>query len=162
MTQRIRVRSTCKATLVAVAMGAAPAYALTQDEIIGTWRILSYVHKDGTDEISHPMGDRPQGYLIIGSDHRCTVVIAAENRKPAQSEKDYATLAKTMIAYSAPFTDESDGRELKLTLRPDVSWSPSMTGANVVRLVSLEGNELLVRSAPSPHGIFTARFERAR
>lgn len=139
-----------------------PAHALDASEIVGTWKIISYIHEDSAGKASHPLGAHPSGYLVVGGDHRCTVVIVGEGRKPAQNEEGYANLAKTMIAYSAPFTEEADAGGLKITLRPDVSWSQSMTGATVVRFVSLDGDKLTVKGPSGPHGAMTASFERAK
>jgi hypothetical protein len=149
----------CGAYALAVS---APAVALAPGDIVGTWRIVSYVHKDAAGETSLPMGARPDGYLIVGPDRRCTVLVVAEDRKAAHDEEGYAQLAKTMIGYSAPFTDEPDGAGLKVTLHPDVSWNQTMTGASLVRLVSLEDGKLVVRSAPGPNGAAVAKFERAK
>lgn len=146
---------------IAATAVAAPARALSQSEILGTWRIISYVHEDAAGELSHPMGEHPTGYLVVGRDKRCTLVVAAEGRKPAQDEEGYAALAKTMLSYSAPFSEEAAGNELKLTLRPDVAWNPTMIEADIVRFVSRQGETLVVRSAPSPHGSVTAKFIRA-
>jgi hypothetical protein len=140
----------------------AAAAALAPADIIGTWRIVSYVHKDAAGETSLPMGAHPGGFLIVGADRRCTVLVVADDRKAAHDEEGYAQLAKTMIGYSAPFTDEPDGAGLKVTLHPDVSWNQTMTGASLVRYVSLEDGKLVVRSAPGANGVAVAKFERAK
>jgi hypothetical protein len=137
-----------------------PAAALAPGDIVGTWRIVSYVHKDAAGETSLPMGAHPKGFLIVGADRRCTVLVVADDRKAARDEEGYAELAKTMIGYSAPFTDEADGSGLKVTLHPDVSWNQTMTGASLVRFVALEDGKLVVR-APGPSGGAVAKFERA-
>ncbi|SFJ98075.1 lipocalin-like domain-containing protein [Methylocapsa palsarum] len=147
--------------LCALAAGVRAA-ALAPGDIVGTWRIVSYVHKDAAGETSLPMGAHPNGVLIVGADRRCTLIVVAEGRKAAHDEEGYAELAKTMIGYSAPFTDEAYGAALKVTLHPDVSWNETMTGASLVRFVSLEDGKLVVRSPPGPNGAAVAKFERAR
>lgn len=138
------------------------ARALTLNEIAGSWRILSYEHKDGAGAMTRPLGKHPDGFLIIGSDQRCTLILAGEGRKPAAHETDYAQLMKSHFAYSAPCAGEAEGKRLKVTLRPDVASSPGMKGTSLLRFLSLEGAELVVTSPPGPHGSVTARFERAR
>jgi hypothetical protein len=150
------------ALALAIAAPSPSALALTLNEITGSWRVLSYEHKDAAGAMTHPLGKHPDGFLLVGSDHRCTLILAGEGRKPAANEEDYARLMKSHFAYSAPCTGEAEGERLKVTLRPDVASSPAMKGTKILRFLSLKGRELVVTGPLSPHGSFTARFERAR
>jgi hypothetical protein len=138
-----------------------PAYALTPNDIVGTWKIVSYVH-EAAGKTEHPLGEHPSGYLVIGGDHRCTQIVVGQGRKPAHDDEGYANLVKSMISYSAPFTYEDHAGGLKITLRPDVSWNPAMTGASIIRFVSLEGDRLTVKGPQGPAGAITVKFERAK
>jgi hypothetical protein len=158
----LSVAAFARALALAIVGLSASAQALTLNEIAGSWRIISYEHKDGAGAMTHPLGKHPEGFLIIGGDDRCTLILAGEGRKPAAHEDDYARLMKSHFAYSAPCTGQMEGERLKVTLRPDVASSPGMKGSTILRFLSLKGHELIVTSPPSPHGSVAARFERAR
>jgi len=49
----------------------APATALTQDEIAGTWTVVSIVHEEQSGKKNTPLGEHPKGVLVIGRDNRC-------------------------------------------------------------------------------------------
>ena len=138
-----------------------PSAALTQNEIAGTWTLVSIVHEEQSGKKSTPLGEHPRGILVIGQDGRFTAVLVAQGRTPPQNEGSMAELTQSLIAYSATATisPNSGPSSLKVTLRPDVSWNPGTTGNSDDRVVTVEGNRLILKST-SAGGSETQVYER--
>jgi Lipocalin-like domain len=148
---------------IALSLCPTPSVALTQDDIAGTWSVVSIQHEEQSGKKSMPLGEHPRGVLIIGTDGRFTAVLVAEGRTPLQNEGSMAELTQSLIAYSARATIEQDSgnaQSLKVTLIPDVSWNPATTGNSDTRSISLQGNRLVVKST-SAGGTETQTYERA-
>jgi hypothetical protein len=148
---------------IALSLCPTQSVALTQDEIAGTWSVVSIQHEEQSGKKSMPLGEHPRGVLIIGSDGRFTAVLVAEGRTPLQNEGSMAELTQSVIAYSARATIEPDSgnsTSLKVTLVPDVSWNPASTGNSDTRSITLQGNKLTVTST-TPAGTETQTYERA-
>ena len=148
---------------IALSLCPTQSAALTQDDIAGTWSVVSIQHEEQSGKKSMPLGERPRGVLIIGTDARFTAVLVAEGRTPLQNEGSMAELTQSIIAYSARASIEQDSgnpHSLKVTLVPDVSWNPATTGNSDTRSISLQGNRLFVTST-SAGGTETQIYERA-
>jgi Lipocalin-like domain len=140
----------------------APATALTQDEIAGTWTVVSIVHEEQSGKKNTPLGEHPKGVLVIGRDNRFTAVLVAEGRTPPQNEGGMAEMNQSVIAYSAVSTSEPDPNNpagLKVTLRPDVSWNPVSTGNSDIRFITSDGSKLTIKSI-SAGGTETQIYQR--
>jgi hypothetical protein len=148
---------------IALSLCPTQSIALTQDDIAGTWSVVSVQHEEQSGKKSMPLGEHPRGVLIIGTDGRFTAVLVAEGRTPLQNEGSMAELTQSVIAYSARATVEQDSgnpQTFKVTLTPDVSWNPASTGNSDTRSISLQGNKLVVTST-SAGGTETQTYERA-
>jgi hypothetical protein len=144
-----------------VLVDAAPAAALNRSDIVGTWKVVSYLRQPAASRRTYPLGLNPSGYLIIDDSPRCTVLLVADGREPAHDDAGNAALATSMVAFSAPFDQTDDGDALKLTLHPDVALDPTMLGHFSVWLVSLVNDRLTV-TVPNSAYTDTEVFERSR
>jgi hypothetical protein len=76
------------------------AWALTADDVVGTWKVLSSVRQpEGSDKIINNLGERPNGVMIITPDHRFIIIETTDGRKAASTTEEYAALQKSEIAY---------------------------------------------------------------
>ena len=120
--------------------------------ILGTWKLLSYVREDvPSGAKSDVMGTHPSGYINYGRDRRMIVmVVGSDRKKPAgavATPDEAEALIKSMLAYAGTYTIDSQGKTV--THRIDVSWDQSRTGTDHVRSYKLEGNRLMLTTAPS-------------
>src|SRR6266849_2883163 len=70
--KRIAVSLGLMALLICVAT---PASALSPEDIVGTWKLLSTVRQvEGSDKVINNLGAHPNGVLIITSDHRFMII----------------------------------------------------------------------------------------
>jgi hypothetical protein len=133
-----------------------------QKEILGTWKLASYVGEDvATGAKSDVLGPHPSGYINYGSDGRMIVLIVGADRKqpasgvptPAEAE----ALIRSMLAYAGRYTIDTANRTV--THHIDISWDQSRTGKDVVRTYKFDGDRLILTTEPStdPTGKKTVR-----
>jgi hypothetical protein len=158
------------ATALATCCLAWPAYLFAQDaatQIVGTWRLASWLTKfDGGDTVE-PYGPKAKGRLVLTADSRWIIVLTGANRKPAKSVEEKAALLDSMLAYSGIYTVEAD----KITTHVEMSSNEIYTGENQnqTRFFRIEGDKLILRTPeiasavrPGQKAVGTITFERER
>lgn len=126
-----------------------------EDEVYGTWRLVSLVSKViATGETEELLGKAPHGFLHYDRDGRMMVLMVKDERpKPAYLERmtdqERANLFRTMVAYAGTFT--FDGKTV--THHIDVSWNELWTGTNQQRNVKLDGRKLIISTNPQPNPV---------
>ena len=132
------------------------------DNVVGTWKLVSFSGVAANGESKHLMGDKPVGLLTYTSDGRMSVIITAENRKPlsvpdriAAPIAERAEAFSTLIAYAGHFTVSGD----RITHRVEVSAMPNQVGTDQVRTAKLEGGRLVLRTPPIVQGGVEIRSE---
>ena len=147
-----------------------PGFALADDaakQIVGTWKLTSWLIKfDGGDTVE-PYGPNPKGRLVITSEEHWIIIITEANRGPAKNSDDKAALLDSMLAYSGKYTIDGD----RISTRVDMSSNEIYTGANQnqTHIFNVEGNKLVlgtperisaVRPGQKAVGILTWERER--
>lgn len=118
---------------------------------VGVWRLVSAVGTDeGSGETFHRFGETPDGYAIFTESGYMSVVINAETRPPlsgdqAKAVEEQAKLFTSMTAHAGAYRIE-DGR---LIHRVDVAHDPAMVGKDLIREVSLVGDDELQSRVPT-------------
>lgn len=147
---------------------AAPAVA---EQILGTWKLVSYVGEDvATGTRTDVMGAHPSGYLNYGRDGRMIVIIVGADRsKPAGSVATPAeaqALIASMLAYAGTYTLDTAAHTV--THHIDVSWDQTRTGESHLRTYRLDGDRLTLITQPSRDpasgrtSVRTVSWERVR
>jgi Lipocalin-like domain len=128
--------------LIAVSEGRAAGV----DDLVGSWRLLSWqvVAQDGSTQ--DVFGPHPNGYLVLTREGRSIVVTTAEGRKGGTDDVARAALHRSMLAYSGRYRVE-DG---DFITRVEVSWNESWNGTEQRRHFRVEGDMLFVETAPAP------------
>ena len=143
-------KSVCLIFVSAFAVFSSVAFALSPEDIVGTWRLTSNVRQTaGSDKIENNLGENPSGVLILTPEHRFIVLFAAADRKPSNATEGLAALQNTHIAYTGLATfepDPSDASRLKMTNKVDIAWNAEWAGTTQVRFLSLEGNRLMIKT----------------
>ena len=123
-----------------------------QQQILGTWKLLSYVREEiPSGAKSDVMGAHPSGYISYGRDGRMIVIIVGSDRKkpvgPVVTPEEAEALIRSMLAYAGTYTVDSDAKTV--THHIDVSWDQSRTGESHVRTYKLDGDRLTLTTQPS-------------
>jgi hypothetical protein len=149
-----------------------PVYALSPEDIVGTWKLLSTVRQvEGSDKLVNNLGEKPKGILVITPEYRFIIIETGDGRKPASTTEEYAALQKSELAYSGLITfspDPSNAQGLKMTNKVDIAWNEEWTDTSQSRFLSLARNRLTIRTAvvKSPisgeMAVSTLVFERSK
>lgn len=119
-----------------------------QQQIIGTWKLVSVMYEDQeTKALTPVMGDNPRGYQIATPDGRWLALATPAGRKIPESDVERAHAFRTMIAYSGRYRIEGN----RITTKVEVSWNESWVGGEQVRYIRFEGEKLFIESPPMPH-----------
>ena len=122
-------------------------------QLIGTWRLVSYVERDvDSGEENHPMGEHPLGLIMYAPDGFMSVQLSARGRSPFRKNdpycgtpEEYAEAASSYIAYSGPF--HVNPLNSSLVHEMQVSLFPNWLGQRQVRLAQIEGDLLRLATA---------------
>jgi hypothetical protein len=121
-----------------------------ENPLLGTWKMKSWFREvTATGEKINEFGEHPSGYLSYSADGRMYSIATADNRlksrdaNPADAER--AKLHQTMYAYAGTYTLEGE----KVIHHVDISWNEVWTGTDLVRFYKLDGNILMITTAPN-------------
>jgi lipocalin-like protein len=128
------------------------AAASPQEQILGTWKLVSYVGEEvPSGARTDVMGAHPTGYIEYGRDGRMIVIIVGTDRKkPAGSVATPAeaqALLTSLLAYAGTYTFDTQAHTV--THHIDVSWDETRTGESHVRIYRFEGERLTLTTQPS-------------
>jgi Lipocalin-like domain len=136
-------------------------------QLIGTWKLTSWVTQVIGEDSREPYGPNPKGRLVITPEGHWIVIITAANRQSSKTTDEKARLLDSMLAYSGKY--RIDGN--KVTTRVDMSSNEIYTGANQdqIRFFRVEGDKLDIRTPeiasavlPGKKIVGTLCFERER
>jgi hypothetical protein len=123
-----------------------------QQQILGTWTLVSYVREEiPSGAKSDVMGPHPSGYINYARDGRMIVLIVGSDRKkpvgPVATPEEAEALIRSMLAYSGAYTVDSEAKTV--THHIDASWDQSRTGESQLRTYKLDGDRLTLTTPPS-------------
>jgi len=129
---------------------------MSADTLIGNWKLVSWqVIVEGQPQ--DLFGPKPKGYFILTREGRAMTLTTAQSRTAGDGEAERAALHKSMLAYTGRY--RVDGDELVTTV--DASWNEAWNGTEQRRRFRIEGNRLIIESAPAPSILFRARLTSA-
>jgi hypothetical protein len=119
-------------------------FAADADDLIGTWKLVSWqvIVKDRSPR--NVFGAYPKGYLILTRGGRSILVTTAESRQTGMGDSERAALHKSMLAYSGKYRIEGND----FIILVEVSWNEDWNGTEQRRKFRIEGNRLIFESAP--------------
>ena len=126
---------------------------------MGSWRVVTYEFEfqDG-GELALPLGSRPNGYVILGSDGRMMAYLEASNRRPPRNDQERAEAYRTMNAYTGRY--RVDGT--RWVTKVDGAWNVDWVGGEQARSFELAGNRLAVTGQWNPNPLYGGRIARGR
>jgi lipocalin-like protein len=135
-----------------------PLLRAQADDLIGVWKLVSWQVIDENQPPQNVFGSHPKGFLILTREGRSMVVTTAENRRAGMGDTERAALHKSMLAYTGKYRIEGSD----LVVIPDVSWNEEWNGTEQRRHFKIEGDRLLIESAPAPSILFPGKKEVRR
>jgi hypothetical protein len=123
-----------------------PLFAADAEGLAGTWRLVSWQVIVENEPPQNVFGAHPKGFLVLTREGRSIVVTTAENRRAGMGNPERAALHKSMLAYSGRYRIE--GNDFITIV--DVSWNEEWNGTEQRRHFRVEGDKLLIESAPGP------------
>jgi hypothetical protein len=125
---------------------------LVSAELAGTWKLVAWrrIAEDGT--ISYPLGADASGLLVYTTNGRMAVQIAATHRASMATNdpldgdvQQRADAYSTCLAYAGTY----ELRGESVVHRIDVSLFPNWAGAEQIRPLTFDGDELVLRTPPA-------------
>jgi hypothetical protein len=135
-----------------------PVVALAQSStpIAGTWSLVS-LSEDHHGQITHPIGDKPQGQVIYGEHGELAVILVAGDREKKAGNP--LTPIGPAIAYYGTYTVSSSNIAYHVT----ASTYPNFAGTDQKGTFTLKGDTLtLVREIIGGTEPFTSTIEFTR
>ena len=139
--------------ILAAFLVAMPFVASADDELPGTYRLISSARKilDTGEEVKDTYGKQPSGSVMYGKDGRFLVLVVYDERPKPESidkttDQQRADLFRSMLAYGGTY--KFDGKSIKHEI--DMSWNEVWTGTTVIRDVTRDGNKLIYSTRPAP------------
>ena len=126
--------------------------------LIGIWKLVSWqviVENEAPQDV---YGASPKGYLILTSEGRSMVLTTADKRTGGLGDIERAALHKSMLAYTGKYRIE--GNEFITTV--DVSWNEDWNGTEQRRRFTVDGDRLVIESAPGPSILFAGKTDFRR
>jgi hypothetical protein len=123
--------------------------ALAAADIVGTWRLVSWVEEETESKVQHKnFGENPSGLITLTSDGRMMIMFVDPVRKPPAtpraSDNEAVHLCRTMVAYAGKYRTDGD----RLIQYPEVSWNQAFTGTEQTRIFELKGDRLQWKTTP--------------
>ena len=158
------------AIVLATACSVWPASSFADDtatQLVGSWKLVSWLTKFDGGETVEPYGPNAKGRLVLTPDRRWIIVMTGANRKPAKSAEEKAALLDSLLAYSGVYAVDGN----RITTHVEMSSNEIYTGANQnqTRFFLIEGDKLTLRTPeivsavrPGQKAVGTITFERER
>jgi len=156
--------------LIAAVCFVRPTALLADDaaaQLVGTWKVVSWLTKFDGAEIQEPYGSNPKGRLVLTADGYWIIILTGANRRIAKTIDEKAILLDSMLAYSGKYTVVGDA----IVTHVEMSSNEIYTGPNQdqTRFFQVEGNRLTLRTPaiasavrPGHTAVGTITFERER
>ena len=123
----------------------------TKEQLVGTWKVLS-LKAVSEDKVNYPLGEQVTGFVTI-TPTRFWLLFVDGTRKapaaPALTDAEAIAMMKTQVAWTGRYTTAEETAEgIKLTAHVDTASSQGITGNDRVYFLRIDGNKLVVKSAP--------------
>jgi Lipocalin-like domain len=135
-----------------------PVFAADSGSLVGNWKLISWQVIAENEPPQNVFGPNPKGYLVLTPEGRSIVLTTADNRKGGMGDAERAALHKSMLAYTGKYRIE--GSDFITVV--DVSWNEDWNGTNQRRHFRIEGDRLLIESAPAPSIVFPGKTDFRR
>jgi hypothetical protein len=118
------------------------------ERLAGNWKLVSCFTEDvQTKQQNNVYGEHPNGYMGFTPAGRFFGLITADKQTAPQTTEEQAAAYRSMLAYTGKWRLEAE----KFIVKVDAAWNEGWVGTEQVRFWRLDGNKLLITSAPIPN-----------
>jgi hypothetical protein len=126
-----------------------------REQLLGTWRLISYF-TEGTDgSIVYPMGREVAGFILYAPDSYMSANLMVPGRPPytagtalGATQDELAASAAGYFGYAARYEVDEAARVVRH--RIEVALAPNLVGSTQLRHVRFDGRRLVLRGDPLP------------
>jgi hypothetical protein len=125
---------------------------VSDNPLIGTWRLVSFEMRDEQGRVTHPLGPDAVGFITYAPDGHMAVQFGRANRArlaagdwAGATPAEIATAARDYFAYCGSY----EFREGEVVHRVELSLMPNWIGAELVRLVTFDGERVAFSTPPT-------------
>jgi hypothetical protein len=118
-----------------------------KDQIIGTWRLITWENRDRSGKVTHPLGDDAVGYISYSDDGHVFVHIMTSNRKSFSTDglfdvtpADCMAVHTSHISYCGPYEISGD----TIIHRVEVCSYPNWIGSEQKRRARFKDGRLIL------------------
>ena len=125
------------------------------EQVIGTWKLVSYETQDADGNIVYPLGKDAKGFIMYNPDGYMSAQIMALGRPAYKSGnlhtgtmEEMAAAAHGYLAYSGRF--EVDEKNNTLTHHMEVSMNPTWLDQSQPRIAHIHENRIVIFNGLKP------------
>ena len=123
--------------------------ATTKEQLIGTWKVLSFKSTNG-NAVSYPFGEKVTGYLTYTPDRIWVLLVDPTRKAPASAmltDAESVEMMKTHAGWTSTYTlAEQTPDGLKVIAHVDAAPNEAINHTDRDYFVRVNGNRLLVKS----------------
>jgi hypothetical protein len=124
---------------------------MTQNQFVGTWRLVSWENRDEDGNVSYPVGQDAFGYVMYTEDGYMSATVMEANRPNfavgdflGGTPEEQAMAAQTYVAYCGKYEIQAN----KVIHYVEASLFPNWVGVKQERFFEFKGNLLSLSTAP--------------
>lgn len=122
---------------------------ITADKLIGTWKLHSYTMMKKNGDITYPLGEDCEAYLIYTADGHVSAQMSKVGRKPYASGdlhegsiEEMAQAAHGYMAYAGTYTLDLENNKIMHNI--EISMNPTWEHQSQVRYINYDGKYLSI------------------
>jgi Lipocalin-like domain len=125
---------------------------VSNDPLVGTWRLVSFEMRDEQGRVTHPLGRDAVGFITYAPDGHMPVQFGRADRArlavgdwAGATPAEIAAAARDYLAYCGTY----ELRDGEVVHRVELSLMPNWIGAELVRLVAFDGERVSLSTPPT-------------
>jgi hypothetical protein len=125
---------------------------VSDDLLVGTWRLVSFDVRDEEGRVTHPLGRDVVGFIAYAPDGHMAVQFGRADRAylavgdwAGATPAEIATAARDYFAYCGTY----ELRDGEVVHRVELSLMPNWIGGELVRLVAFDVERLTLSTPPT-------------
>ena len=136
-------------TVVSSAMPSYAQQAMTKDQLIGSWKVLT-LKATTADKVAYPLGEQVAGYVTFTPTRFWLLFVDATRKTPAAptlTDAEAITMMRTQVAWTGKYTTaEQTAEGIKLTAHVDAASSQAIFDSDRVYFLRRDGDKMIVKS----------------
>jgi hypothetical protein len=128
---------------------------VSQNDFVGTWRLVSMEARTSTGQVNYPLGTDAGGFIMYSADGYMSAVLYKAGRERfgtrdimAGTEAQLANASRAYVSYIAKY-EVRDGRVHHAV---EASLFPDWVGTTQERIFAFDGDRLTLSTDPIPLG----------